>query len=111
MPSMYIYISVCLYTDIVSANTAIGNTYFSSETAIAKIDIRKRNINRFHSDLQTDTDSDRRKEMDKKNIYSNLFGPMISDKRNIPGAVERRETPADQEPECYSSIEDYIEQA
>lgn len=49
--------------------------------------------------------------MDKKNIYCNLFGPTISDRKYIPGAADRKQTPADQEPECYVSIEDYIEQA
>ncbi len=49
--------------------------------------------------------------MDKKNIYSNLFGPSINDKRNIPGAVERQQAPADKEQEGFASIEDYIEQA
>ena len=28
--------------------------------------------------------------MDKKNIYRNLFGPTISDRKYIPGAADRR---------------------
>ena len=32
--------------------------------------------------------------MDKKNIYRNLFGPTISDRKYIPGAADRKNSPA-----------------